>query len=261
MRWICAVVCAFGLTAAAAWAAEPLTEWTEPYVVQVQLLSGEVGRRLVPVPEQDWILIAAGRQVEIDVVGLDQDGRVFPEDRFAYALEPDWRCRGMLDVITTERGERVMVAGDQIGDCSVLLTVAGNLNFDREIRVRVGTQARRGYSRDEAELAARRLYRAILGREADSRGLAGATAEIQRGNIESQVAAMYSSNEYRVKRAGLSPAQRLEDLYQGLFGRSPDTRGVRAYLDQISRGQHVHVTLLMVRSEEFERKLLRELGQ
>ena len=141
------------------------------------------------------------------------------------------------------------------GSCELLLWVPGNMNLEWTIPVELRPLGSGGFSRAQAEAVAAALYRAILGREGDPPGLAGAAAEIQRGRLATQVDAMARSDEFRRERAGLPAARLLEDLYRGLLGRAPDSAGERRYLREVERGGVVSVALDILQSEEFERRL------
>jgi hypothetical protein len=100
-------------------------------------------------------------------------------------------------------------------------------------------------------VVARRLYRAILGRDADAEGLRNAAAEIQRGRMESLIHAMLSSAEYRNLRAQRSAAERLDQMYRALLGRPADTVARRSYLAALERGDEVEVIADLLASEEY----------
>lgn len=103
---------------------------------------------------------------------------------------------------------------------------------------------------------ATRLYRALLGREPDSEGLVAATREIQRGRLWQQIRAMVGSAEFAQARSRLSAPQLLDQIYRGLLGREADSSGVRTYLGQVERGEVAEVVFSIVRSEEFEGRVL-----
>ncbi len=108
---------------------------------------------------------------------------------------------------------------------------------------------------DQAGTVAARLYLAVLGREADAPGLRGATAEIQRGRLNNQVAAMVASAEFRQGTQQLPAADVLARFYKGLLNRNPDPAGVNAFLPRLGRGEYIGVILEMVNSPEFRESL------
>ena len=105
---------------------------------------------------------------------------------------------------------------------------------------------------EQSEYVAERLYRAVLGREPDEGGLRNASSEILFGNLERLVNSLLYSSEGRALR--LTPEQRLDQIYRGLLGRSPDA-GARSYLPQLQQGRTADVVLDILESEEFIRSL------
>jgi hypothetical protein len=108
------------------------------------------------------------------------------------------------------------------------------------------------YTRADAETIAKRLYKAILGRDGDAQGLTVATAEIQRGSLRAQIDGMLDSNEFRNGPGRKPSAALLEQFYRGLLNRAPDTAGVQSFLPRADRGQFTEILLDMVRSNEFQ---------
>ncbi|HEY5471800.1 MAG TPA: DUF4214 domain-containing protein [Candidatus Limnocylindrales bacterium] len=117
--------------------------------------------------------------------------------------------------------------------------------------------ATRTYTRAEAEVVAARLYRAVLGREGDPGGLRSAAAQIERGNLDSQVDSMLQSREFRRRRTEPEARQLLDQFYQGLLGRKPDGTGARAYIPLLRDGQHADVLVALINSAEFRQVLER----
>jgi hypothetical protein len=108
-------------------------------------------------------------------------------------------------------------------------------------------------TREQSEYLAERLYRAILGREADDEGLQNAASEIQFGNLDRLVQTLTYSNEFGDAR--LNFEQLLDQLYQGLLGRSPDP-AAKAHLARMQqRGGYIEVVKTILNSEEFVRSL------
>ncbi|MGB5295044.1 MAG: beta/gamma crystallin-related protein [Thermoanaerobaculia bacterium] len=104
----------------------------------------------------------------------------------------------------------------------------------------------------QSEYVAERLYRAVLGREPDPQGLSNAAAEIRFGNLEKFTNSLVFSSESRALR--LSTEERLEQIYQGLLGRSP-REGAQSHLPQLQQGRTDYVVLTILNSEEFLRNL------
>lgn len=235
---------------------ECLAAGPEPYICTVEIevsRSGERPRRLDP---GRGLRLASGDTAELRIEAFDQSDRRFPADRAGFVLEPSRRCeRDAVEIDEVGRGVFRVEAKRGRGSCELLLWVPGNLNLEWSIPVELRPLGSGGFSRAQAEIVAASLYRAILGREGDPQGLAGAVAEIQRGRLSTQVEGMARSDEFRRERAGLPAARLLEDLYQGLLGRAPDRDGERRYLREVERGGVASVALDILRSEEFERRL------
>ena len=103
----------------------------------------------------------------------------------------------------------------------------------------------------DATSVGRRLYQAVLGRPADSGGLAGAASEIQRGRMSAVVNTMVASDEFRNVERSKSPAQLLDQFYRGLLQRGVDQAGTQAYLTRVERRDYAGVILDMANSNEF----------
>lgn len=236
-----------------------VSEWSRPVVVAVELsaaLEGE--RRSVPVDGRTLELPTRSR-IELLADPYDQWGGRFPLDRFDLRVEVDRYCNDLVSISRRDEGRLILETGSRTGSCDVLFWVPGNLNLDRELRIEVEQGRRSGYSRAESELIARWLFQGILGRDVDYNGMRASAAEIQRGELRSQVDAMVRSPEFRQRRAGLPAEKLLDDAYQGLLGRLPDTAGVRSYLPRVRRGDLAGVVMTLVTSEEFETRLDREI--
>lgn len=115
----------------------------------------------------------------------------------------------------------------------------------------------RTYTRAEAQVVAARLYVAVLGREGDPGGLRSAAAQIERGNLDSQVESMLQSREFRRRRTEPEARQMLDQFYQGLLGRRPDGTGARAYIPMLRDGQYADVLVALINSAEFRQGMER----
>jgi hypothetical protein len=104
---------------------------------------------------------------------------------------------------------------------------------------------------ETAEQTARRLYRAILGREPDAPGLRNAATYIARGQIAGVVRSMLSSTEYRNLRAQRSTADLLDQMYRALIGRPADAAARRSYIPAIERGEDAQVIADLMSSDEY----------
>jgi len=107
------------------------------------------------------------------------------------------------------------------------------------------------YNRADVEVIVGRLYRAVLGRDADPSGLNAMVDNIQRGNMEPAVQGLFDSSEFRGSRGAGQPDQVLDRLYRGLLNRAPDAAGIRAFLPRIERQQYTSVVFEIMASPEF----------
>lgn len=101
------------------------------------------------------------------------------------------------------------------------------------------------------EQVAQRLYRALLGRDAEPDGLRNAAAQISRGQIETLVRGMLASAEYRRLRSTISSPELLDQMYRALLGRPADTAARRSHLAAVERGDDIEVIAALLSSEEY----------
>ena len=254
---ICSTLIATALLASGPAAAQECPAgWREPVVCRVEISVSTDGRHWDRLRDGGRVKIPAGGKVYLRGTGFDQSGWRFPEERLRFGLDREDRCDDLVQVGERDDGALSFTAGAERGRCRVRLWVPGNMNLDVDVRLEVTGAERAGYSRAQARFIADRLYHAILGREADRTGLAAAAAEIQRGRLDKQVAAMFASSEFRQNRRRLTAADLLTELYRGLLGRDPDSAGVRTYLRDVERGRTTRVVLKIIRSQEFDEMLL-----
>jgi hypothetical protein len=109
------------------------------------------------------------------------------------------------------------------------------------------------YDRAGARFIAERLYKAILGRDGDAGGLDGATAAIQRGDLNGQIQGMFNSEEFRNGSRNKRAADLVDQFYRGLLGRAPDRSGMDAFLPRVERREYAGVISEMLGSEEFRK--------
>ncbi|HEX4954346.1 MAG TPA: DUF4214 domain-containing protein [Thermoanaerobaculia bacterium] len=231
-----------------------------PYVCSVVLEVSRPGERTRNYGLDEPMRLPAGGKLEIEMVAVDQFGRDFPAERVRWVFEPERSCSGLLEVEHLDREHFRVEAQSRRGSCDVRLWVPGNLNLEWLIRFEVGAVARGGgYELSYAEAVAMRLYRAILGREADAPGLAGAIAEIQRDRLSAQIDSMLRSEEFLTQRANLGAHELLRGFYRGLLDRELDPDGARTYQREVERRHYREVILAIIGSEEFEAQLVREI--
>jgi hypothetical protein len=111
------------------------------------------------------------------------------------------------------------------------------------------------YSAADADAITRRLYQGVLGREADPEGLRSNAANIRRGGLEAAVRVLVESDEFANGTGNKGPRQILNQFYNGLLGRTPDSSGVSAFMPRMDRAQYASVVMEIVNSSEFQNKL------
>jgi hypothetical protein len=244
------------LVATAEAAAQDCGDWYQPMVCSAELTALDADYRTVRLEPRSSIELGPRQYIDLAVEARDQRGRRFPPERLALGYD-NYDCGSLLQVEERGEGELRVSAVAAEGRCTLELWMPNNLNFAWEIDVTISVGARAGYERAEAEMVANALYAAVLNRAPDVAGYASAIAEIQSGNLETQIDAMVRSAEFRQVTSGMTPAQILEQFYQGILGRAGDSAGVRLYLGEMRRGQYASVLLKLIRSPEFERRLQR----
>ena len=102
---------------------------------------------------------------------------------------------------------------------------------------------------ETAEGLAKRLYLAILGRDAEPEGLRNAAAQIERGQTANLIAGMTQSSEYRNLRASRSPEQIVDQIYRGLYEKAASNEARRTLAPRIQRGEDAQVVLSLLSSD------------
>ena len=234
--------------------AQDCGDWYRPVLCRAQLVAVDSNYQRVAIGDGSGIELAPREQITLELDACDQAGRRFPAERMAIGYD-EGNCRRMLSVDDRGEGEFRISATAAQGRCTLEIWVPNNLNFHWEIDFEIRAAARSTYERGEAQVVATALYAAILNRDPDAAGYGSAVTEIQSGNLEAQIAGMLGSGEFRQLAGDKTPAQILEQFYQGILGREGDSAGVRLYLGEMRRGQYASVLLKLIRSPEFEGRL------
>jgi len=156
-------------------------------------------------------------------------------------------------------GEWDLCANEEFRDCVTISEDQADLTSQRldyrvrslrpiEVEVPPPTALPDRMTQTQSEYVAEHLYRAVLGREPDAEGLRNATSDIRFGNLEKLTNSLLYSSEGRALR--LTPEERLEQIYQGLLGRSPGP-GAQGHLPSLQQGRTADVVLTILNSEEF----------
>src|SRR5207302_4184134 len=77
----------------------------------------------------------------------------------------------------------------------------------------------RTYTQPQAELIVKRLYRALLGRDAEPGGLAGWWPQVAAGNLPRVVSSIITSPEFEGRRPSLTATGLAETLYVKILDR------------------------------------------
>lgn len=244
-------------------------DWDQPYVCEIELVASARGQNARS-PVRETLRLAPGSSTVLSVRPIDQAGRGFPAERFAYQIVPGSACSGLVDIGEQSHGEIRIDTGNRAGSCELALRPANNMNLDRRVTLQV-TGTSLGEVRDPAdsvgdydersELLARWLYRGILGREGEPSGIEAAATAIAAGRLDHQVETMLVSQEFAERRRGMSAAQLLDSFYQGLLGRSTDAAGARRYTDDMIRGEYEEVLEEILESEELRDRLNRAAAE
>ena len=228
--------------------------WREPVVIELEVVGARDGERLRPLG-RGRIELGPRESFTGAFEPYDQHGRRFPPDRFQMGVELGRDCAGRLSISETRSGDLQFTADRDRGPCRVLLYVPGNLNLEYQLEFDVTGLGTTNYTRQQAEVIAERLYRAILQREVEPSARASAVAEIQRGRLVNQVSSMLDSAEFAEVRRRSQPAELLEAFYAGLLERAPDSAGANDYLREILQGRYQEAIIDLVQSVEFEESL------
>jgi len=235
-------------------AAQDCGNWSRPVLCEVELRAARDRGNWERFDPYRRLQVAPNQTLEIELVGRDQYRREFPRDRIA--LEYDGRdCDQLLAIESRGNGLLETRATATSGSCRLGLWVPGNLNFEWQIEIEISASARAGYTRAEAELIVRSLYRAVFARDPDDASFNAAVVEVQRGNLLQQVQSMVRSPEFFQKNRDLPRTDLLDRFYQGLLNRPVDSGGIRTYLPEVQRGNFSQVLLRMIQSGEFEQRL------
>lgn len=236
-------------------------QWSRPYVADARFWLQKAGeRRGQSLFAGQTVELEAGQEATLTVEPLDQWGRPFPQELAGFFLDDPRSCQGLVTVESSTPTSFRLRAGSERDKCQLRIVALGNLNLEWAFTVKVTSVAHAGYTRAQAEYIATRLYRALFAREPDPEGFRAAVAEIQRNRLGSLLEGMLKSPEFKEKWQAKPASRFLEQIYQGLLDRPPDSEGVRRYLREVERGRLKGVLADIIHSEEFEEAMVRASG-
>jgi len=111
----------------------------------------------------------------------------------------------------------------------------------------------------ESQFVAARIYRALVGREAEPDVMAQAAADIEQGRTRQRVNAIVISSDFRSHTYGLAPDQILAQIYQGLLDRDPDASAA-GWQRMIAMSKYADVIAGIIATPEFQAKLAARSG-
>lgn len=112
----------------------------------------------------------------------------------------------------------------------------------------------KAFSASSAEVVVQRLYRALLGREADDAGLAGYAPLVASGELDVVVSALVTSAEFDARRATLSAQALAEELYWELLDRAGEPAGLSGTVSLVLEHRLAERAAAMILSEEYASK-------
>jgi hypothetical protein len=255
---------AFALAAgaAAANAQVDMGRWTAPVAAQTVLSLPGHGS-----VQGDTLHLPVSQRLELEVHATDQFGRAFPQERFRFEFDFKRDCGGLVELVDASDDGVTLETGRGAGTCEVLLWIPGNMNLDRQLHVVVGRSAQASATVDPTpvidtreELIAASLFRGLLAREPDGDWVTAAAAQVRQGDTRAVTRSILASAEFTQRRGTAPPEELLRGLYLGLLGREPDVGALRTYSDEIRDGRYEELIDILLRSNELQQRLARELG-
>ncbi len=253
---IAAVVAAAGAATAAAQSGTCAAQGSRETICSLDLYAAPKGERLQKIDVAKPLVLAPGQEMVVELDPRDQRGLRFPEQRLAYGHETSPDCRGLVEVEESALGRYRLQAATAGGRCTLMLWVPGNMNLEWRLALEVAKPDLDTVAKSESERIIESLFAGILGREPGAETLAERSRAVERGELAMQIRQIVGSSEFRSRMEKQTPAQLLEQLYQGLLGRAPDAFGRSNFLPRLERGDYAGVVWDLTRSEEFQRRML-----
>ncbi len=110
------------------------------------------------------------------------------------------------------------------------------------------------FSAAQAEVIVARLYRALLGREADPGGMGAYRPAVMNGSLAGVVSALVTSSEFEARRPSLTTQSFAQDLYHQLLDRDADPSGLGETANQIHDHHAAARAVGIVLSPEYQSK-------
>jgi hypothetical protein len=119
-------------------------------------------------------------------------------------------------------------------------------------QTRQSTVASQNYTREDAEIIARRLHMALFNRDQDTGSLNDTIRELEAGRLRPRLEALVATAEFRQNLRSQPAAQQLQQIYQATLNRAPTAAETRRHLGYISQGRYVDIAADIVTSTEFQ---------
>jgi hypothetical protein len=114
------------------------------------------------------------------------------------------------------------------------------------------------FPRADAENVTRRIYGALLAREPNPQEFADSVGELQRGQLQQRLAAMVQEPEFTGRAGAATPAQMLDQVFQGMLDRAPTAAEQKTYLPQIQARQYAPAMVKLITSDSFRKQAARD---
>jgi hypothetical protein len=111
------------------------------------------------------------------------------------------------------------------------------------------------FLRADAENVTRRVYDALLDRAPTEQEFADSVAELQRGRLPQQLTMITQTKEFTDRTAGLSAAELVDQVFQGMLDRRPSPAEARTYQGQMQARQYSPALLKLITSESFRKQV------
>jgi hypothetical protein len=112
-----------------------------------------------------------------------------------------------------------------------------------------------GSTQTQSQQIAHRLYRALLGRDADPAGLNDTAYDVEHGRTRQRIDAIVASQEFRNHTNGWASDRLVTQIYQGLLDRDPDWPGATNWQRLVEQRKYADALTGIMSSAEFQNKV------
>jgi hypothetical protein len=114
------------------------------------------------------------------------------------------------------------------------------------------------FLRADAENVTRRIYGALLDREPTASEFDASVAELQRGRLPQQLAAMVETDEFTSRASGMTAPEMLSQVFAGMLDRVPTAGETKTHLPRFQAKQYPAAVLKIVTSESFRKQVAQD---